>query len=97
MSRRYAVRPSRRDNAEAAIVDALERAGWEVWRELPCDLLVYKPSKGFRTLETKSNKRADGTVVLRKEQTKQAGFCLRTNTAYVTTPEEALRALGETQ
>lgn len=86
---------AKRDHAEPAIVEALERAGWEVFRELPTDLLVYKPSKGWRVLETKTKRKADGSAVLDKRQAKQAGFCLRTHTAYVTTPEEALRALGE--
>jgi len=90
--RRY---DAKRDRAEPAIVDALERAGWEVFRELPTDLLVYKPSKGWRVLETKTRRKADGSPVLDTRQKKQAGFCVRTNTPYVTTPEEALRALGD--
>lgn len=80
----------KRDRGEPDIVEALEKAGWTVWRELPCDLLLFKPSKGFRTLE---NKAPDARP--RKDQQKQADFIQRTNTPVVKTPEEALRALGD--
>lgn len=83
---RYA---KRRDQGEREIVAALQLAGWTVWRELPCDLLLWKRGEGFRTLENKSAKARK-----RKDQQKQQEFLALTGTPIAKTPEEALRAVG---
>lgn len=88
---RFAVK---RDRAEPAIVDALEAAGWLVWRlDTPCDLLCYRKDRGFRTLEVKTGKGKSLRVVKDKRQKAQTDFLLLTGTPIVRTPEEALRAL----
>jgi hypothetical protein len=86
----------RRDLSEPAIIVAIENAGWLTWPlDRPCDLLCYKPSKGFRTLECKTGRGKSLTVVKDKRQKEQTDFLILTNTPIVRTPEEALRALGE--
>jgi hypothetical protein len=90
---RYATRV---DTTQSAIVEALRKAGWTVTQlKWPVDLLCDKHGV-IRLLEVKVpvGKRAPKPR-LDKRQAAQAEFCARTNTPYVTTPEEALRALGE--
>lgn len=90
------IRRTRSDTSQKPIIEAIEKAGWLVkvigW---PCDLLCWKASKGFRTLECKSKRKKDGTAVLDKRQKEQAEFCSHTGTPYVTTPEEAIEALEQ--
>jgi hypothetical protein len=89
---RYA---KRTDNTQAAIVEAIRAAGWGCWViGWPCDLLCHRPDKGFRTLECKSPRNRRGDPRLDKRQAQQRAFVELTATPYVTTPEEALRALG---
>lgn len=91
MSRnRYA---QKRDTTEPAIVEALEKAGWQVWRELPVDLLCFRAGV-FKTLECKTprNKKLDPRKD--KRRVKQDAFIAATGTARVTTPEAALAAVG---
>lgn len=84
------------DANQPDIVKALRKAGWTVtvlrW---PVDLLCDKHGV-VRLLEVKepTGKRAPKPR-LDKRQVEQAEFCARTRTPYVTTAEEALRALGE--
>lgn len=85
-----------RDLAEPDIVEAIEAIGWQVWRlDTPCDLLCFKPAKGFRTLEVKTGRGKNLRVVKDKRQKAQIDFLILTKTPIVRTPDEALRALGE--
>lgn len=88
-------RASRRDASEPAIVAALESAGCTVYRHLPVDLLVIHPAfpHHARLLECKTPQ-ANGRKRSRHDQAEQEAFCETTDTPVVTTPEEALRALG---
>lgn len=93
--RRYA---KKRDTVEPAIVEALERAGFEVWRIDLCDLIVRRqswPPGRVQLLECKTpyGKKAP-RARLDKRQEAQANFLSSTGTPIVTTPLEALRALG---
>lgn len=85
------------DLSQAEIIDALEKAGWEVFRDLPVDLLCRRHRDGKLALIEAKTRRAkkSNQVLLDKRQRTQAEFCARTGTPYVTTAEEALRALGE--
>lgn len=85
------------DFSQAEIIAALEKAGYEVYRQLPVDLLVRKRSNGRLALlecKTATGKR-NPTAKWRRDQETQNEFCRRTNTPRVTTAEEALRALGD--
>lgn len=82
----------KRDIAEPEIVAALLRAGFAVWRELPVDLLVWRPDKGFHLLEIKTPTKT-GKRRKRKDQKIQDGFVALTSTSVVLTAEDALRAL----
>ena len=80
---------ARRDDTEPAIIEALEAAGWLVWRDLPVDLLCYHPALDtFKTLECKSE---DKPLVPKKG--KQLEFVMATGCPIVKTPEAALAAL----
>jgi hypothetical protein len=87
---RYA---KKRDAAEGPIIEALERAGFEVWvLDRPCDLLIRKQhwSPGlFQALEVKKPKWRP-----RADQPEQNAFLERTQTPIVRTPLEALTLLG---
>ena len=81
---------ARRDDTEPAIIEALEAAGWDVWRELPVDLLCYHPATDtFKTLECKSKDKP-----LKPKPGKQTEFIEQTGCPIVKTPEAALIALG---
>ena len=83
------------DTTQADIVSALRSAGWHVWLiGIPCDALCYKNGV-FRMLEFKTARNKRGEPRLDKRQTAQAEFCALTGTPYVTSPEQALEALGE--
>lgn len=91
---RYA---KKRDTSEGPIIDALEQVGYDVWQlDRPCDLLLWRADMGpghFRTLEVKTR---SGKAKLRvdKRQGEQTEFLAKTGTPIVTTPMEALRAVG---
>ena len=89
---------AKRDKSEPAIVDALEKAGWEVHRELPVDLLLLKRvgnTVRIRLLEGKTPVTKAGKAKKRKDQEKQDAFCERWGVPKPTTPFEALLAVGE--
>lgn len=92
---RYA---KRRDGAEAAIVEALERAGATVWRlDLPCDLLVQFRGL-WMTMEVKTPQGKRATTKQDRRQGAQRDFLVLTRTPIVKTPQEALQALwGQSQ
>lgn len=84
----------KRDESEADIVAALLRAGFAVWRDLPVDLLVWRPDKGFQLLEVKTPATKAGKRRARHDQKAQDAFLALTGTQVVLTPEAALQALG---
>lgn len=88
---RYA---TRRDTAEPPIIEALERAGAEVWPlDGPCDLLV-RFRKVWHLLEVKTGRGKKSTVSKDRRQAKQQAFIESTGTPIVRTPMEALQAIG---
>jgi hypothetical protein len=94
MSRSYST--GKRDSSEKAIVEALEAAGYLVYRELPCDLLVFKAGR-FQCLEVKSPRNRRGDPRHDKRQEAQTAFLALTGTPVAVTAEAALRALGAIQ
>ncbi len=89
--RRYAAKV---DTTQESIVTALRRCGWHVWiLGLPVDLLCWKPSKGFRLLETKSPRNKKGDPKIDKRQKDQIEFIELTGVQRVTSAEAALAAL----
>jgi hypothetical protein len=108
---KYRGHNAKRDSAEPAIVKALAKAGWEVHRELPVDLLCLKRvsleqlmrvvsfDEGFLLAVPMEAKTARGKrqpkAVIDKRQAKQNAFCDRWNIPKPTTPMEALLAVGE--
>lgn len=95
---RYTRRAAKRDVAEPVIVAALERAGWEVHRELPVDLLCLKRVGNVvkvRLLECKTPQGKAGKARKRKDQPEQLAFCERWNVDKPTSAFEALLAVGE--
>jgi hypothetical protein len=90
--KRYAMK---RDQSESAIVAALEKAGFRVWRDLPVDLLTWRPDKGFQLLENKTPTKT-GKRRARHDQQAQDEFIKLTGTQIALTPEEALKLLGAT-
>lgn len=89
---RYAKRV---DESQRAIRDALRAAGWTVWViGWPCDLLIWKAGRGFRTIECKSPYNADGSQRKRKDQGDQVEFLQLTGTPIALTAEQALRLVG---
>jgi hypothetical protein len=80
-------------------VEALERAGWEVHRELPVDLLCLKRvgnTVKVRLLECKTPHTKGGKARKRKDQPEQLAFCERWEVPKPTCAFEALLAVGET-
>jgi hypothetical protein len=85
----YGKRRSRKDEAEDDIVKALEGAGCEVWViEHPVDLLTLYRGR-WQPLEVKTGKYRP-----RKDQAEQTVVLQRTQIPVVTTPLEALKAIG---
>lgn len=88
----------KRDTSEGPIIDALEIAGFHVWQlDRPCDLLLWRPDMGpgnFRALEVKTPSGRRGKARKRNDQEEQTAFVETTGTPIVTTPMEALRAMG---
>lgn len=90
---------AKRDAAEPAIVQALQAAGWTVYRELPVDLLALKRTAAGVTVRLLEAKTAQGKrnpkARVRKEQVAQNEFVERWSIPKPTTPMEALLAVGE--
>jgi hypothetical protein len=85
----------RKDASQAAIVEAIRKAGWLCFvLHEPCDLLCWKAGKGWRTLECKTPQK-NGKQRKRKDQPTQEEFLRLTGTRVVLDPFEALLALGE--
>jgi len=92
---RYA---AKRDAAEPPIVDALEKAGFDVWQlDEPADLACRRPSWApgiFQLLEVKTGRGKKLRVRKDKRQGAQQTFLEVTRTPIVRTPMEALKAVG---
>ena len=85
-------RAAKRDMAEPGVVSDLEAAGCMVYRELPSDLLIHRPTWGagwFRVQEVK-----DPKAYADKRQKKQAAFLAATGVSKVRTAEDALKDVG---
>lgn len=88
---RYA---AKRDLAEGPILDALERAGAQVWPlDYPVDLLVRFRDR-WHLLEVKTGRGKTLAIATDKRQQAQINFLQTTNTPIVRTPQEALKAIG---
>ena len=85
---RYA---ARRDRSEGAIVDALETAGCDVLRATDIDLIVGRAGLNW-LLECKSPGRASESRMRPLQKRLRASW--RGQYSIVTTPAEALRAVG---
>lgn len=89
---------AKRDQAEAPIIEALEKAGIEVWPlDYPCDLAVRRaswPPGMFQFLEVKTGRGKNLAIAKDKRQEAQINFLQTTKTPIVRTPFEALKALG---
>ena len=89
---------AKRDLAEGPIIDALERAGFEVWPlDEPCDLICRKPSwppGQFQAIEVKTGRGKSLAIKPDKRQERQIAFLQGTRTPICRTPMEALRAVG---
>ncbi len=87
----------KRDKSEPAIIQALEQVGAEVWAlDKPCDLLTLYRGR-WQPLEVKTpyGKREPKARV-DKRQVEQNEFLASTRIPVVTTPLEALQAIGAT-
>lgn len=88
---RYA---KKRDTSESDIITALERVGAEVWPlDYPVDLLV-RFRQQWHLLEVKTPYGKTGKARRDKRQQAQINFLETTRTPVITTPMEALRAIG---
>jgi hypothetical protein len=88
---------AKRDEAEPDVVKALKKAGWDVHRDLPIDLLCLKREGNLvkvRLLEVKTPTKT-GKRRKRKDQEEQEAFCKAYDVPCVLTPFEALLAVGE--
>lgn len=87
----------RTDTTQQAIVDALRAAGWRVdVIGRPVDLLVWKRGRGFMALECKTPRgKRQPKAIVDKRQREQNEFIAETGTSVVTSPFEALLAVGE--
>jgi hypothetical protein len=81
---------ARRDDTEPSIVEALQKAGWHVWRKLPVDLLAWHPVHGYRCLEAKSEGKP-----LKPKDGPQKEFVEITGCPIVNDPEKALEVLRD--
>ncbi len=86
---------TRKDSVQKDIIAALEAAGCEVWViERPCDLLTNYRGR-WLPMECKTPK-ANGEPRKRSDQAEQTELIERARIPVVTTPLEALRAIGAT-
>lgn len=84
---------TRKDTTQRKIVEALEAVHCEVWIiERPCDLLTLFRGR-WLPLECKTPT-ASGKARKRADQAEQTEVIERTCIPVVTTPMEALRAIG---
>lgn len=84
---------TRKDATQRVIVEALEAVHCEVWIiERPCDLLTLFRGR-WLPLECKTPQ-SNGRVRKRSDQAEQTETLERTRIPVVTTPMEALRAIG---
>lgn len=84
----------KRDKSEPAIIQALERVGAEIWvLDYPVDLLCRFRSQWF-LLEVKTPYGKAGKARTDRRQEAQNNFVASTNTPIITTPMEALQAIG---
>lgn len=72
-------RAAKRDQSEPEIVSALLAAGCKVWRELPCDLLIFSRGR-FYCAEIKTPTKT-GKRRARRDQEAQDRFIAETGTA----------------
>lgn len=85
---------ARKDTAQPGIIEALERVGAEVWPlDYPVDLLV-RFRQQWHLLEVKTPYGKAGKARRDKRQEAQINFIEATHTPIVTTPIEALKAIG---
>lgn len=87
---------SHRDKSEPKIVEAIEKAGWSVWRKLPTDLLCWKRGKGFRVIEAKTPNGKEPKARIRKDQQAQNDFIELTGIPRVISAEQAIDYLERT-
>ncbi len=86
---------AKRDISEPAIVEALEKAGYLVYKDLPVDLLIRRPADPIGclyALEVKTPS-PSGKLPVRRDRAAQQRFMAETGTQAVGTPEAALRAM----
>lgn len=84
---------TRKDATQKDIISALEAVGCEVWViERPCDLLTNFRGQ-WLPMECKTPQ-ANGKARKRSDQAEQTEVIERTRIPVVTTPIEALRAIG---
>lgn len=84
---------TRKDSVQRDIIAALEAAGCEVWViEKPVDLLTNFRGQ-WLPLECKTPQK-NGRARKRNDQPEQTAVIERTRIPVVTTPVEALRAIG---
>jgi hypothetical protein len=87
-------RAAKVDATQKDIVDALRKAGAQVWViKQPVDLLVYFRGR-WQPMEAKTGRGKKLAVYRDKRQEAQSEFLDSTGCPIVRTPEEALRALG---
>lgn len=91
---RYA---KRADTTQSEIVKTLRGAGWHVWHiSTPCDLLLWKEGRGFKAMEVKTpHGKRNPKARVDKRQVEQRQFISVTGAPVVTSPLEALLAVGE--
>ena len=92
-------RAAKVDTTQEIIVDALRKAGYDVYiTKIPTDLEVTRPewANCFVRLECKSltGKRNPKARIRRTEQKSQSDFCDRHQVPYIATPEAALKYMA---
>lgn len=86
-------RAAKVDTAQPHIIDALRKAGVQVWViKLPCDLLTLYHGR-WLPLECKTASKT-GRIAKDKRQADQIAFLEQTSCPVVSTPEEALLAVS---
>lgn len=86
----------KRDKSEPAIVEALEAAGYDVYRQQRSDLMVrksYWEPGTFLVMECKTGQGKKGRIAVDKRQKAQIAFLKQTGVPRVTTPAMALEAV----
>lgn len=86
----------KRDKSEPAIVEALEAAGYDVYRQMRVDLCVrksYWEPGVVQLLECKTGQGKKGRIRIDKRQKAQMAFLAETGVPRVTTSAMALEAV----